>query len=32
LLILFLWIKRWNIQTTSEPEPLATPVSLSATS
>jgi len=32
LLILFLWIKRWNIQTIAEPEPLATPVSLSATS
>jgi asparagine synthase (glutamine-hydrolysing) len=31
LLILFLWIKRWNIQTVAEPEPLATPVSLSVT-
>jgi asparagine synthase (glutamine-hydrolysing) len=32
LLILFLWIKRWNIQTVSEPEPAGKSfVSLSAT-
>jgi asparagine synthase (glutamine-hydrolysing) len=31
LLILFLWIKRWNIRTIAEPEPSATAVSLSAT-